>query len=80
MAFQRVKNFDKLSFLYLITGNVENLKKMIKIAELRGDQMSRFHNALYLGDIEEQIRMYKEVGQSMCILFWKFLFNTYWKT
>lgn len=31
MAYQRTKNFDKLSFLYLITGNLEKLKKMMKI-------------------------------------------------
>lgn len=31
MAYQRTKNFDRLSFLYLITGNMEKLKKMIKI-------------------------------------------------
>ncbi|KAJ3305877.1 hypothetical protein HDU76_004940 [Blyttiomyces sp. JEL0837] len=63
MAYQRVKNFDRLSFLYLITGNNEHLRKMLKIAEVRGDNMSRYHNSLYLGDVEEQIRLYKEVGQ-----------------
>ena len=31
MAYQRTKNFDRLSFLYLITGNMEKLKKMTKI-------------------------------------------------
>jgi coatomer protein complex subunit alpha (xenin) len=31
MAYQRTKNFDKLSFLYLITGNLEKLRKMMKI-------------------------------------------------
>ena len=63
MAYQRVKNFDRLSFLYLITGNVDKLKKMLKIAEMRGDSMSRYHNALYLGDVEEQVQVLKEVGQ-----------------
>ncbi|KAJ3044580.1 hypothetical protein HDV00_001506 [Rhizophlyctis rosea] len=63
MAYQRVKNFDRLSFLYLITGNVDKLKKMLKIAEMRNDSMSRYHNALYLGDVEEQIAVLKEVGQ-----------------
>ncbi|KAJ3386096.1 hypothetical protein HDU84_001799 [Entophlyctis sp. JEL0112] len=62
-ALQRVKNYDRLSFLYLITGNTDNLKKMQKIAELRGDMMSRYHNSLYLGDIDEQVRLLKEVGQ-----------------
>lgn len=68
MTYQRVKNFDKLSFLYLITGNGEKLKKMCKIAEMRGDNMSRFHNSLFLGDIEEQIKMFKEVGQCMLLV------------
>jgi coatomer protein complex subunit alpha (xenin) len=64
MTYQRVKNFDKLSFLYLVTGNGDKLKKMCKIAEMRGDNMSRFHNSLFL-DVEEQIKMFKEVGQCM---------------
>jgi coatomer protein complex subunit alpha (xenin) len=54
MAYQRTKNFEKLSFLYLITGNVVKLRKMLKIAELRGDVQGRFHNALYLGDAVER--------------------------
>lgn len=33
MCYQRTKNFDKLSFLYLITGNLEKLRKMMKIGE-----------------------------------------------
>src|SRR5699024_1099060 len=37
MAYQRTKNFDKLSFLYLVTGNLEKLQKMMKIAEIRKD-------------------------------------------
>ena len=35
LAYQRTKDFEKLSFLYLITGNVEKLHKMLKIAEIR---------------------------------------------
>ena len=34
MAYQRTKNFDKLTFLYLITGNTEKLKKMMKIGNM----------------------------------------------
>ena len=34
MAYQRTKNFDKLTFLYLITGNLEKLRKMMKIGWL----------------------------------------------
>ncbi len=35
MAYQRTKNFERLSFLYLLTGNFEKLRKMLKIAEIR---------------------------------------------
>ncbi|KAJ3292189.1 hypothetical protein HK104_005514 [Borealophlyctis nickersoniae] len=62
-AYQRIKNFDRLSFLYLITGNVDKLRKMLKIAEMRGENMSRYHNALYVGDVEEQVKTLREVGQ-----------------
>ncbi|KAL2912119.1 hypothetical protein HK105_208395 [Polyrhizophydium stewartii] len=62
-VYQRVKNFDRLSFLYVVTGNIDKLKKMLKIAELRNDTMSRYHNALFLGDVEDQVQCLKEVGQ-----------------
>jgi len=48
-AYQKTKNFERLSFLYLITGNDEKLAKMLKISEMRSDVMGQFHNALYLG-------------------------------
>lgn len=56
MAYQRTKNFERLSFLYLLTGNTEKLRKMLKIAEMRGDPQSRFHNALFLGDAADRVR------------------------
>lgn len=46
--------------MYLITGNVEKLAKMLKIAEMRGDVMGRFHNALYLGDVQERVAILEE--------------------
>lgn len=62
-SYQKTKNFERLSFLYLITGNLEKLGKMLKIAEMRSDVMGRFHNALYLGDIPERFRILQESGQ-----------------
>lgn len=35
---------------------------MQKIADMRGDQMSRFHNSLYLGDAEARARILIDVG------------------
>ncbi len=61
MVYQKSRQFDKLSFLYLVTGNQEKLKRMAKIAEHRGDFASRFQNALYLGDVDARIQMFKEV-------------------
>ena len=63
MCYQRTKNFDKLSFLYLITGNLEKLKKMMKIAEIRKDTSGHFQNALYLGDVKERMKILQNCGQ-----------------
>jgi coatomer protein complex subunit alpha (xenin) len=61
-AYQQTKDFDRLSFLYLATGSTDKLQKMQKIAEARGDPMSRFHNALYAGDVHGRIAVLREVG------------------
>lgn len=63
MCYQRTKNFDKLSFLYLITGNLEKLKKMNKIAEIRKDVSAQYQGALLLGDIKERVSILKNCGQ-----------------
>jgi coatomer protein complex subunit alpha (xenin) len=62
-VYQKTSNYDALSFLYLITGNLEKLKKMLMIAGLRQDVMSRFNNALMLGNIEERVKILAEMGQ-----------------
>jgi len=38
------------------TAKAEKLRKMLKIAEMRGDVMGRAQNALYLGDMRELVR------------------------
>ncbi|KAI9722857.1 MAG: hypothetical protein M1828_004423 [Chrysothrix sp. TS-e1954] len=64
MTYQKLRNFDRLSFLYLCTGDKEKLSRMSKIAEHRGDMTSRFQNTLYLGDVESRIQMYKDIDLS----------------
>jgi len=61
-AYQKTKNFERLSFLYLITGNKEKLIKMLKISEMRSDVMGQFHNALYLGDVRERVKILEAAG------------------
>ncbi|CAA3016831.1 coatomer subunit alpha-1-like [Olea europaea subsp. europaea] len=61
-AYQRTKNFERLSFHYLITGNVDKLSKMMKIAEVKNDVMGQFHDALYLGDVHERVKILENAG------------------
>ena len=62
VAYQKTRNLEKLSFLYLITGNLPRLEKMLLLAQSRGDVMHRFQIALYTGDVQERIRILAEVG------------------
>ena len=63
LAYQKTKNFDKLTFLYLITGNLEKLTKMLNIAKARKDTSGQYQIALLLGDVEERVRILEECGQ-----------------
>ena len=61
MAYQKLRSFDKLSFLYLSIGDEEKLARMAKIAEHRGDFTSRFQNALYMGDVQNRVQLFQEI-------------------
>ncbi|KAL6511818.1 hypothetical protein OROGR_021415 [Orobanche gracilis] len=61
-AYYTIKNFERLSFHYLITGNIDKLPKMMKIAEVNNDVMGQFHNALYLGDVRERVKILENAG------------------
>eukprot|EP01132_Coremiostelium_polycephalum_P002219 gene2219-2736_t len=60
MAYSRTGEFGNLSFLYLLSGNLTTLKQMINYES--SDIMSRFHFSLYLGDVEERIKILQEAG------------------
>ncbi|GAB67477.1 coatomer alpha subunit [Plasmodium cynomolgi strain B] len=62
-ALLRMKAYDKLSFLYLFSGNIGKLKKMQSIAIIRGDLISIFLNSLYLGDIQQRINIFVQQNQ-----------------
>ncbi|CAA2953106.1 coatomer subunit alpha-1-like [Olea europaea subsp. europaea] len=61
-AYQRTKNFSRLSFHYLITGNLDKLSKMVKIAEVKNDVMGQFHDSLYIGDVGERVKILENAG------------------
>ncbi|CAI5439371.1 unnamed protein product [Caenorhabditis angaria] len=64
MSYQRTKNFEKLSFLYFVTGNTDKLVKMMRIAQARNDSDGHFNTALYVGDVEERIKVLRGCGQT----------------
>uniref|UniRef100_A0ACD5TT30 Uncharacterized protein n=1 Tax=Avena sativa TaxID=4498 RepID=A0ACD5TT30_AVESA len=62
-AYQRTKNFDRLAFLYLITGYLDKVGFMSKIAGQNNNLMGQFHNALYLGDVRKRVEILENAGQ-----------------
>ena len=62
-VYQKLKKFESLSFLYLITGSKPKLDKMLKIATARHDFNSRFQNAVFIGNYEDEIDILLESGQ-----------------
>ncbi|KAK1937599.1 WD domain, G-beta repeat domain containing protein [Babesia divergens] len=64
IAFQKAKMFNKLSLLYMITGNTAKLRKMLNICKFRNDIPGTIQHSLYLGDMNELSNILKENGQS----------------
>uniref|UniRef100_A0A0E0KI52 Coatomer subunit alpha n=1 Tax=Oryza punctata TaxID=4537 RepID=A0A0E0KI52_ORYPU len=62
-AYQRTKNFERLAFLYLITGYMDKVGFMCKIAGQNNNLMGQFHNALYLGDAMKRVEILENAGQ-----------------
>lgn len=63
VCHQRVKNLDKLTFLYFVTGDLEKVKKMQKVADMRGDYGSLYQTSLLIDDATEQIKVLKASGK-----------------
>jgi coatomer protein complex subunit alpha (xenin) len=63
LAMQKTRDLSKLSFLYCVTGNMENLAKMQIVAERQKDPDSRMHNALLRCDPVERVKVFEQVGQ-----------------
>lgn len=62
LVYQKLSQFDKLSFLYLITGSTQKLEKMEVIAAHRGDVNSRFTSNIYLGDVQNRLEILRDSG------------------
>jgi len=60
VAYQKLQQYDKMSFLFLAQGNFDKLSKMIRLAQKLKDPMSRFNNALMVGDAKEIVSLLEE--------------------
>ena len=63
LCMQKTRDLARLSFLYVTTGNWENLGKMQIIAERHKDMDSRMHNAILRNDPAERVKVLEQVGQ-----------------
>lgn len=62
LVYQNKEDFDKLSFLYLSTGEQNKLSKMGKIAERRGDVNSALLNTFYSNNSVKRAELFAEHG------------------
>jgi coatomer subunit alpha len=58
----KTKDFERLALMYTVTGNSEKLRRLSKIAEVRGDGGQRMHVAMLLGDVLEKIAVLRSAG------------------
>lgn len=73
MCYQKLKQFDKLFFLYLVIGDYFKFVCMVKIVEYCGDFILWFQNVVYFGEVEDCIQMFKEID--FCKFFLNDLFD-----
>lgn len=63
-CYQRTKNFYKLVFLYCITGSLQKLRNITRVAEIHKNYTSHFQASLLLGHVEERISILSVCNQS----------------
>ena len=61
-AYQRVRDYGRLAFLYALVGASDKLAKTVKLAATRGDARSRWQFATYAGDAAERVRALEAAG------------------
>lgn len=64
MVYQTQNAFDKLSFLYTITGDHSKLSKMEKIAENHGATSSVLMNSFYSNSVENRAKLFASSGSN----------------
>uniref|UniRef100_A0A3B0MR36 Coatomer alpha subunit, putative n=1 Tax=Theileria annulata TaxID=5874 RepID=A0A3B0MR36_THEAN len=62
LAYQKSKQYQKLTLLYLVIGDFGKLRKMLNICKIHDDKSLLLVHALYLGDMEELSNVLGENG------------------
>ncbi|KAK9341262.1 hypothetical protein LIPSTDRAFT_232700 [Lipomyces starkeyi NRRL Y-11557] len=60
-VYHKLRNAEKVSFLYLITGNTSKLQRMGAVADKMGNYTAKFQTSLFLSDVEARIQMLREI-------------------
>lgn len=64
LVYQNTKQFDKLSFLYLLKGDTSKLTKMETIAEHRSDIAGLIQNTFYNNSIQKRASVFLNAGSA----------------
>ena len=62
MACNKLRQYDKLNFLYSLQNNKKNIEKVMKIAHKNSNPVLAFNASLFLGQAEEQENIMRECG------------------
>eukprot|EP00915_Cephaloidophora_sp_WS-2016_P008029 GHVH01011097.1.p1 GENE.GHVH01011097.1~~GHVH01011097.1.p1 ORF type:complete len:1225 (+),score=215.63 GHVH01011097.1:154-3828(+) len=63
-AYQRQKDFGKLLHLYLLTGNLKNMKRLMGVFNKLGDSSSLFFLGLLTGASKERVKVLNSLGMN----------------
>lgn len=65
-AFNRTHDVERQSFLYLVTGRMDALKRLQRNDKMTTEElMTQFHISYYLNDIKSRIKILEQHGQCM---------------
>ncbi|QEU59007.1 Cop1 [Kluyveromyces lactis] len=64
LVYQNTKQFDKLSFLYLLKGDNSKLAKMESIAEHRSDISGLIQNTFYNNSVQKRANVFLNAGSA----------------
>ncbi|KAI0981749.1 hypothetical protein GJ496_005925 [Pomphorhynchus laevis] len=63
VAYQKLRRLDKLTILYILTGNYEKLDKLSKIVDVRNDYSTKYALSLFTGNIDKELSVLEENEQ-----------------